>query len=149
MGHLRIEADRLTIEVNSQQRAEAIKRKIGRRLGKRAVFRHAVIESLEKILEERQANPPAVRPSSAQVDDQRMNSPEVQRAIKEMAERHWRDWLDSPLPVLKGQTPRQAAATEIGRERLEAVLMHFAQLDQGDEPFAPDLDALRGELGLS
>jgi len=52
MGHIVIDGDELTVDVNSQERADTIKRKITRRLGKRASFRHAVIQSTKKMLEE-------------------------------------------------------------------------------------------------
>jgi len=51
LGHIVIEGQRLTIDVNSRERADAIKRKITRRLGKRASSRNAVIQSPERMLE--------------------------------------------------------------------------------------------------
>ena len=69
-----------------------------------------------------------------------------------MAERHWRDWLDwldTPIPAFNGQTPRQTARSETGRERLEALLLRYDQPDRVPEPFDPDLAALCRELGLS
>lgn len=39
--------------------------------------------------------------------------------------RHWHRWVDEPVPALNGRTPRQAAATPEGRERLEALLTDF------------------------
>ena len=64
-----------------------------------------------------------------------------------MAERHWEGWLDEPLAQLKDRTPREAARTEIGRERLEALLW---QLDQknADTVFDADTEKLRRALGL-
>ena len=149
LGHLHIDADQLVVEVNSQPRAEVIKGKITRRLGKRAVFRHTVIESVEKALEDIRQGAPAKRTEPAQLDDERMNSHEVPAAVKEMAAQHWRDWLETPIPLLKGQTPRQAAGSARGRERLEALLMQYDRPDRPPRPFDPDFDALRRELGLS
>lgn len=52
MGNIVIDGAELTIDVNSRERAEAVRRKITRRLRKRAVFRNTLIESAERMLEE-------------------------------------------------------------------------------------------------
>jgi len=149
MGHITIQGDELIIDVNSQQRADAIKRKITRRLGKRAVFHNAVIQSTEKMLEEVRNNPDGMNASTGQEDEDLMALPEVQEQLQEMAEQHWRKWLDTQLPALKGQTPREAAKDSLGKERLEALLLEFVQRnDDLPQPFAPDVDALRRSLGL-
>ncbi|MEN8166772.1 MAG: hypothetical protein ABFR65_04740 [Pseudomonadota bacterium] len=148
MGHITIEGEQLTIDVNSQQRADAIKRKITRRLGKRAVFRNAVIQSTEKMLEEMQNNPAASKRPDSQESEELMALPEVQEKIREMASQHWKTWPDTPLPALKGQTPREAAKTSSGRERLEVLLLQFESREGEPQPFDPDVDALRQSLGL-
>ena len=147
LGHLRIDTDQLIVEVNSQQRAEAVKRKITRRLGKRAVYRHAVIESVEKLLEDVKPESAAKRPVPTQADDERMKTPEAQAVIKTWAKNHWRDWLGVPLPASQGKSPRQAAGSVSGCERLETLLMQFERRDRDPEPFDPDVDALRRALG--
>lgn len=148
MGHITIEGGNLTIDVNSQQRSEAVKRKITRRLGKRAVFRNAVIQSMEKMLEEMQNNPDRVPASSGLEDEDFMALPEVQEHLQQMAEQHWKGWLDTRLPALKGQTPREAAKTALGRERLEALFIEFAQHHESAQSFSPDVAALRHSLGM-
>lgn len=146
MGHINIDGDRLTIDVNSQERADAVRRKVSRRLGKRAVFRDAVIQSSEKMLEDVRHNP--TLPSAQKDQDELMALPEVQETLRAMADQHWKIWLDSPLPALKGQTPREAAKTGSGRERLEALLLTFESRRGEAQPFDPDVDALRQSLGL-
>ena len=75
------------------------------------------------------------------------DSPEARRLLKEAADKHWSGWLDTSLPALKDETPRQAAKTEKGRERLEALLWQFEQQKTG-KPFDPDLNALRRQLEM-
>ncbi|HED15733.1 MAG TPA: DUF2384 domain-containing protein [Gammaproteobacteria bacterium] len=150
MGEIAIKDDQLTIDVNSQQRADAIKRKITRRLGKRAVFRNAMIQSSEKMLEQLANRPPDSNASHAQQQSEDLQAlPEVQQKLKEMAAQHWQAWLDTPLPALKDQTPRDAATTQIGRERLEALLQQFEQHNEPAQPFSPDVEALRRSLGMN
>lgn len=70
--------------------------------------------------------------------------------LKEMATQHWQKWLDTPLPALKDKTPRESAKTSKGRERLEALFLHFEGMcsDNAFEPFEPDIDLLRNKLGM-
>lgn len=148
MAYITIDGKALTIEVNSQERADAIKRKITRRLGKRAAFRNSVIESMEKMLEEMQNSPGGMQAPHGREDQDLMARPEVQEQMQEMARQHWQAWLDTQLPVLKGQTPREAAKTALGRERLEALFIEFAQHNKSPQQFSPDVAALRHSLGM-
>ena len=150
MGHISIESDQMTIDVNSQERADVIKRKITRRLGKRAIFRNAVIQSSEKMLEEIANKPPGASSNSASAQSEALQErPEIQQHLQEMAEQHWKAWLDTPLPALKDKTPREAAKTASGRERLEALLLQFEQYNESPQPFSPDVSALRQSLGMN
>ena len=149
MGNIVIKKDQMTIEVNSQERADAIQRKITRRLGKRAVFRHAVIQSAEKMLEEMANKPPGGSMTSASAESEALqNNPEIQAHLQKMATQHWQAWLDTPLPALNNKTPREAAKSDAGKERLEALLWQFEQHSETPQPFSPDVSALRETLGL-
>ncbi|MDK1025254.1 MAG: SEC-C metal-binding domain-containing protein [Gammaproteobacteria bacterium] len=148
MGHIVIDNAQLTIDVNSQQRADAIKRKITRRLGKRATYQNAVIESIEKMLEEHENGTRESAPTDALTNEELQNLPEVQQYLQEMSVQHWRTWLDTTLPALNGETPREAAKHPTGRERLEALLLSFEHYNQGPELFRPNVNTLRESLGL-
>ena len=53
------------------------------------------------------------------------------------------------MPALGRRTPRQAAKTVRGRERLEALLADYVQKGVGGRnAFEPDIGALRQKLGL-
>jgi hypothetical protein len=75
-------------------------------------------------------------------------SGELSEVEAELARQHWVRWLDTRVPALGNRTPRQAARTAIGRERLEALLADFAQRSTADSHIAPDLQALRRALAL-
>ncbi len=146
-GNLNISPDKLIIDVNSQKRADVVKRKITRRLGKRATFITSVIQSTEKMMEVAQQSG---NRKTAQASNELEASPEVQAMLKEMGIQHWQKWLDSSIPALKDKTPRQAAKSSKGRERLEALFLQFEGMssDRAAEPFEPDIDFLRNELGM-
>ena len=146
LGHLTINEDLLTVDVNSQERADLAKLEIESRLGAKANFRHAVIESSERMLEDIAAQPTSAL--TTQQSNKDLDGPEIQEMLKEMSEKHWRSWLDMSIPALNEQTPREAAKTATGRERLEALLWEFEGKGAAQRSFAPDVNALRQELGL-
>ncbi|MBA3888430.1 MAG: hypothetical protein H0X67_22300 [Acidobacteria bacterium] len=51
--------------------------------------------------------------------------PEVLAEVERRQQAHWDAWIDEPVPTLKGETPREAATSPAGRERLEALLADF------------------------
>jgi hypothetical protein len=56
---------------------------------------------------------------------------------------------DERIPALGGLTPRQAAREPKARERLESLLLEFEwHVERARNPMAPDVPALRRELGL-
>jgi hypothetical protein len=152
LGTLQINGAKLTVDVNSQRRADAARSEVERRLGTDAMYRTRVMESVEKAIQERGTRPETARERRAREDNERLNAlPEVQEHLRATAAAHWRNWLDEKIPALRNRTPRQASRTPEGRERLEALLQSFAVQDDahGPTPFSADVAALRKELGLS
>jgi len=76
---------------------------------------------------------------------------EAAALVKDFYERHYREWIDTPVPALNGRTPRQAAADGRSRPRLVELLKLMensaarAQLREGD---AYDVSQLWSRLGL-
>ena len=44
---------------------------------------------------------------------------------EEFQRQQWEAWVDQPVPALNNRTPREAARSAGGRERLEALLADF------------------------
>ncbi len=147
LGTLIINGDRLEVQVNSKKRATRIQREIAKRLGNEAVLESQVAEPIEKLLAERRESP---RDRIADLESERLEQlPEVQAFLQQQSDQHWERWLDEHVPALGNLTPRQAAGTREGRERLEALLADFAWMGgRGENPMAPDVSALRAKLGL-
>jgi hypothetical protein len=143
LAHLDLEPGRLTANVNSARRADRLRREIAKRLGRDAVW----LRSTAKRAEEVMAEPGHARGGTAErpLDD----DPDLRQVMQEMAARHWEAWLDQRIPALGNHTPRQAAKTSLGRERLEALLADIAwRADRLPALQRPDIAALRRELGL-
>jgi hypothetical protein len=148
LGLISIDHERMTVDVNSPERADAIKRKIVRRLGKRAKLLRREVTPSEKVFEDAM-NRPSDREEPSALEDDMMQDPEVQARIKEMADRHWDEWLDTPIPALQGQTPRQAAESEEGQEKLKRLLIQLEYMMKEESLLSIDPDVLRRTLGLN
>ena len=150
LGHLRIEGNRLTGEVNSTRRADRLRREVARRLGRDVTVAGSTTQSVEALLATRQAE----AGSRASRVEERPPEPELdaeqQAALHEMMAGHWETWLDRRIPALGGKTSRQAAKTALGRERLDALLADYAwRAEEQPRHLRPDLDAIRRRLGLT
>ena len=147
LGSLEIDGNRLLIQVNSKRRARRIEREITKRLGPDAVLESQTADPIEKLLAERRETP---RDRLAELEHERLQQqPEVQVFLRQQGERHWEHWLDDRLPALGNRTPREAARTTEGRERLEALFAEFAwSVERTPNAMSPDLSSLRAKLGL-
>lgn len=82
----------------------------------------------------------------------RIDISEQSEEIETMAKAHWESWFDERIPALDNKTPRQAAKTKIGREKLEALLLQYENYDQKRDDadyFKADINYLRKELALN
>lgn len=116
LGRIVVRGAVMTAEVNSNKRATRLKREVAKRLGDRAAYVRAVIESTEHLLEQARAG---------QSGPPRETAPELRELEAALQEQHWTDWLDESVPALCGKTPRQAARSREGREMLNALLADF------------------------
>ncbi|OFV90460.1 MAG: hypothetical protein A3G76_04375 [Acidobacteria bacterium RIFCSPLOWO2_12_FULL_65_11] len=147
LGTIEIDGDRMVVHVNSRRRATRIEREIAKRLGADAALERKAADPVEKLFAEKKDQP---RDPLADAEQERLQQlPEVQDYMRQMGERHWDAWLDTRLPALGNRTPRQAARTPDGRERLEALFAEFAwAAERAPNAMSPDIPALRARLGL-
>jgi hypothetical protein len=141
-----IRGDELLVETNSDRRARNAKAMVKRRLGDRAEYvgakRTDPAEFLQRGGEEggEEAGAPPVGPVPS--------TPEMEAFLREHMRKRWELWLDEEIPALDGETPRQAATSERGRELLEALLADYEQTSADNVAFAPDIPDLRRKLGI-
>ncbi len=69
--------------------------------------------------------------------------------MREVKEQHYAQWLNDSIPALGGKTPREAARTKSGRERL-TMIVNEIELTESKEPEAARFPVrkLRLVLGL-
>jgi len=146
LGHITIEQGRLILETNSKERTQLGKKLLSQYLGEALSFQKTLIEAPMQKMKS--------LPNSKLRKDEESNKllelPEIQEQIKAMAKAHWEGWFDEPIPLLKNKTPRESAKTKEGRERLEALLLHYERhdLEKENNLFKTDIFYLKRELGL-
>lgn len=147
LGTLRLTEGRLVGEVNSTRRADRLKREIAKRLGRAAMLVDTSVTDPAEALAQRARQGAGREPLDEPAPE---SSLELQAIQEEMSRRHWAAWLDTRVPALGNKTPRQAARTVRGRERLDALLVDFERHAAGESPSAAThLAAIRSELGLT
>ncbi|MFT3792760.1 MAG: DUF2384 domain-containing protein [Rudaea sp.] len=137
LGHLFIDEGHLTAEVNSRERAEALRAIVAERLGGHARFRHDETKSVEQLLA--QESPSQRRPAM---------DADMQAMADQYLQQHCTAWLDEALPALGGLTPRQAVQESDGREQVEALLCQLERSAAGQPVYRAILPMLREQLGL-
>jgi hypothetical protein len=150
LGRIKVEAGRLSAEVNSAKRAAALRALLDRRLPGARVL-PSVVQSSHALVEEAHARALAGGPLPPDPEQERlMAMPEVQAALRETLRRHYRSWPDEQLPALGGRTPRQAVQDADGRETVQALLRQFERDMKRQDPAltAGIIDELRATLGI-
>jgi hypothetical protein len=150
LGTLRLDGSRLVIEVNSAQRRKRIGKEILKRFGSTATLVETTTSDIVKELQERRARGRDTTGESTTFSSEPERTPEIQALEAELMQKHLDAWIDTKVPALGNRTPRQAAKTAKGRERLEALLTDFARsAEQRSSGFRPDVGDLRRRLGLA
>ena len=149
LGLLKIDHERLVVEVNSNKRAGRIRKLIERRLGTKARYQTTLIEPIESQVQEMwQTSAAGATTPFENVSLEK--DPELQAMMEETGRQHWESWFDLPVPALNDLTPREAAKTNEGRELLESLFLLYEIYNEesSDDFLKPDIPALRRELGL-
>lgn len=147
LGDVEINGSRLTVRVNSKERADRARKEIESRLNKHALYRTTLIESLEKMLQEREGK---ATPSPKKPTPRNQLPPEALEKMAELNREYWSKWFDIPVPALNNMTPRDAAKTEEGRDLLSSLLLYYEQQNEKskDNLLRVDVEMLKRELGL-
>jgi SEC-C motif len=150
LGALRLEGQRLVVDVNSARRRDRIAKEIAKRFGSLARLVDTKVTDVAQSLEACRVaggGTAPTRPSLSSVVEQ---APELAALEAEFTRRHWHAWIDAKVPALGNRTPRQAAKTARGRERLAALLADVERMaERSSSAGRPDVGELRRRLGLN
>jgi hypothetical protein len=151
LGSIEIDGKRLIAEVNSEARANAIRKKIETALGKGVCYRASEIQSPERMLADLRAAGGLRDGAASGESDSLAEIPEVRAKISEMMAVHWEHWVDQPLPILGNRTPMEAVKDADGREIVESLVIQGERFGR-NPPTPTDEDVfrrLRERLGLA
>ncbi len=147
MGHITIREHKLILETNSDKRTQKGKKLLTKYLGENIIFQQTLMETPDQKIKSSPQASLKEQPSTTPYD-----IPEIQEQLKLIAKKHWIAWFDTPIPALKDKTPREASKTKAGRERLEALLLHYEQRDQemnsATHYLKADINFIKSELQL-
>jgi hypothetical protein len=149
LGHVTLEEGRVTGNVNSSRRADRLRREVAKRLGKKAELVKATVQGMDDLWAEARRRR-AERGAEPEPEPEPEVAPADRAAIANLAAQHWERWLDERIPALGNKTPRQAAKTPLGRERLEALFSEYAWRSESTPAttiMRPDIPALRAHAG--
>jgi hypothetical protein len=142
LGNIEIKERALLVSVNSASRAERATAMLRAALGELVAAPLTQIQNIDQMMAQHQGQP---RPASD-------IPPEVQtKLVHQSLDQQYRALLGQPVPMLGDVTPRAAARTAGGRERLAVWLKHLEnrskqQLDPADPVATYDFAWLWREL---
>lgn len=118
LGTIRITDERLTLETNSEARAERGRRMLEDLAPESLRYRMTGTEDMKQTL--------ARAESRHQAEPPRSIPPDVEaELLHQYYENHYRAWVDQPVPALDNLTPRQAASDRQRRQKLITLLKDF------------------------
>lgn len=144
LGRIEISGKQLIAEVNSSNRADTFRRTVEEALGEQARYRMTEIVNTQAGSDDDGHYAAEEELSPADLAE----SAEVKALIERQMTAHYEAWVDTELPALAGQTPRQAVADPEGREKVEALLCEFERSVRRMNLDLSLLQRTRQQLGL-
>lgn len=143
-AELKIEGKKLIIDVNSEQRANIVEDFFKTNL---TSFFEKPIRTLNdlKSQQEEMKNSKDLKTGFSVEGEEKLK--------EQFFDQHYRNWLDSPLPALKGKTPRAAAKTKTGIQHVinllkDMINMELQAVKQGIKTSSYNFDWVFSELNI-
>lgn len=139
LGWFILDEGRVVLETTSRPRAERGRALLEALAGDAVRYRATSFESVERARERRPAKPPR------ESDEVR---PEVEAEILGgYYDQHYRAWVDTALPALGGQTPREAARSKTGRPKAHRAPQGYGEPVRARAPGRTPRLRLRLDVG--
>ena len=143
LGTFVLDDDRVVLESTSKPRAERGRAFLEALAGDAVKHRATSFESVERAMKRRPAKPPR--------EADRVPPAVEAEIVGAYYDKHYRSWVDTALPALSGQTPREAAQSKTGRPKVVALLKDMESMSARERLTghpAYDFGWMWGELGL-
>jgi hypothetical protein len=144
IGTIFIQENRVVCETLSRRRAERARDELSALWGGAVRFRAISYQDIDQALKH---TPQGAEEKAPEIPDDAQ-----QKLLGEFYERHYRGWLDEPIPALGGRTPRHAAKLKTIRPKLIALLKDFESRSERQRragQVAYDFHWIWKELGLT
>ena len=146
LGMIELKGKKLEANVNSAERATKLRGRLKEMLGDMVSTPIMVRQTVEQAMAEHIG-----KPAPNEHEDL---PPDVEnQMIKEFLDRHYREALDEPIPMLDGKSPRAAVKTAKGKKKVVAWLKVLetgeAKMRQSKEVEPYDFSWMWKELGVS
>lgn len=140
IGRVIVARDSLRIETNSEKRASSLGRRVRDACGRMLRESERTTQNAGDI----------ARGVPADVKPRDQILPEEDAAvIRELKDKHYRQWIDMPIQALGGKTPRAASRAAKSREKLDVLLREMENQEvRSPEGERFSFGGLRRELGL-
>jgi hypothetical protein len=143
LGTVELRAGILTVETNSVERGTRARELVERLVGQAARHRGTTHEDLQRLVRESVTARMLGREEATEAPSPHALDPDVAEAlVADHYARHYRSWVDEPVPALDGSTPRQAGKNRALRPRLEDLIrdlegMYERALKEGQPAYDP------------
>ena len=142
VAKLTLQHDRLELETNSVERANAMREQLHRALGRLIEFKGR--EHVDPLSAKAPRGKSESTPEPTLEEQQAMAE-----ALRSFKAQQYAHWPDEPLPALGGRTARQAVRSKQGREQVDLLLKTMEYHEAGlPEEQRYDFGVLRRELGV-
>jgi len=140
MGRIEFVGDELVLSVNSAKRFTTARKWLEKLPG--VAFLGVQTSRLDQWDKDRPMDERISKPEPVEI------TPELTASLQEMIDKQYMGWIDTPLPVLGGKTPRQACRTINGRQQV-TMLIRTMPDPMGQAPVRVPRQAMLRELGLT
>ncbi len=139
LGRIECIGDELVLTVNSAERLETARGWLETLPG--VVFRDVTTRQWNEPVEDRPPDDRISEPEPVEI------TPELAASLQEMMNQYYMNWLDEPLPILGGKTPRQTCETPAGRQQVTMLIRTMSDPMGPEAVYVPRQAMLRA-LGL-
>jgi hypothetical protein len=140
LGRMEFVGDELVVTVNSAQRFARARQWLEKLPG--VAFKSVRNRRWDEAEKDRPLDERISPPAPVEM------TPELNAAVQEMMNKHYKAWIDMALPALGGKTPRQACRTEAGRQQV-LMLIRTMPDPMGRGTVRVPREAMLRELGLA
>ena len=151
LGHIKISEGRVIAEVNSENRANRLRKEIEKRLGTMATHESTLVPTLEEMRKNASQDAKEAELHEAEMAAM-LRDPGVRKQLQDVMQTQVETWIHQKIPALGGRTPLEAVRDPDGKEMVEALLLDWERRDEKDvspNPIRPDISALRRLLNLA